>query len=123
MRILTPIIFIFTTVLANLAMKKGVGLVPSLTADKGHWPAMIWAVCTNAYLIAGMVSYAVALVAYLLMLRALELNLATLIASLNFIAVIIASSLILHERISAMRWVGFAVVALGIFIVARTIDQ
>jgi drug/metabolite transporter (DMT)-like permease len=122
-KVLTPVIFILTTVLANLAMKKGVGLLPELALEIGQLPALLISLSTNVYLISGMVSYAVALVSYLLMLRQLELNLATVIASLNFVAVTLASSLILHERIPPVRWVGFAVIALGIYIVSQTLNR
>jgi undecaprenyl phosphate-alpha-L-ara4N flippase subunit ArnE len=57
---------------------------------------------------------------YLTLLSRVPLNVATSVAAVNFIAVLLASRLVLGEPIPALRYLGFACILLGLFIVTRS---
>tara|TARA_R110002167_G_scaffold45545_5_gene136841 strand:+ start:1026 stop:1382 length:357 start_codon:yes stop_codon:yes gene_type:complete len=56
-------------------------------------------------------------IAYTVALRYLPLNLAQSFAALQFVGVILAAAVILSEPISVTRWLGIALIAVGILIV------
>jgi len=60
------------------------------------------------------------LLAYLVILSRVPLNVATSIAALNFVTVLLASRLVLGETIPPLRIVGFACIVLGMILVACT---
>ena len=53
----------------------------------------------------------------------LPLNIAQSFAAIQFIAVILASTLVLSEPIAIPRWIGIALIAIGIVIVGLTADR
>jgi len=65
----------------------------------------------------------VALVLYLIILSRVPLNVATSIASINFVAVLLASRLFLGESIPPLRYLGFGCILLGLYVVAMTQRQ
>jgi multidrug transporter EmrE-like cation transporter len=96
------------TVVANLLMKLGsqdapspflLGLLPWRTAG-------------------GLIAFGCAGLLYATALRFLALNVAQSYAAIQFMAVIVASRLILGEPIAFMRWAGISMIALGIIVVA-----
>jgi len=103
------------TVLGNLLLKTG--------ADKpgmyAVWPFNI----INIYVVLGAVSFGLGLLFYTMILKRMPLNIAQSIFSIQFIVVIIASSVFLNELIPLMRWVGFAFVAVGLFIIGWSVKS
>lgn len=96
------------TVAANLLMKMGQGDRPN--------PLLFSIVSTRTLL--GLAAFGCAAVLYTLVLKTLPLNVAQSFAAAQFVAVICAAALILGEPIGVGRWVGIALIAVGIFIVA-----
>jgi len=110
-------VFVLATAAANVLQKKamaGLGPVRSLSGD------LVARAATSPWIWGGMAAYAVALAAYLILLSRVPLNVATSIAALNFVAVIVASRIVLGEPIPALRYTGFALILLGVWLVART---
>lgn len=109
-------VFVLATAAANVFQKKGmsrVGAVRALDAD------LLVRLATTSWVWAGMAAYAVALGAWLVLLSRVPLHVATSIAALNFVAVILASRLVLGEPIPLARWFGFACILAGVWIVSR----
>jgi drug/metabolite transporter (DMT)-like permease len=98
------------TVVANLLLKTGA--VMGRDAG-GAW----WAQLLNWRIAAGFASFAVAAAFYTILLRAVPLNVAQSFTAAQFVAIILASALVLEEPITAARWVGIALIACGIAIV------
>jgi drug/metabolite transporter (DMT)-like permease len=98
------------TVLANLALKVGVGR----RGDFVIWPLNL----INAHVALGAASFAFAFLFYALVLRRLPLSFAQAIFSLQFVLVILAANLLLHESIGGARWVGIALMAAGLLVVS-----
>jgi drug/metabolite transporter (DMT)-like permease len=116
-KIMVSALFVFATAVANVLQKKavaslGVAPVPGLaTLGRLLQSPLLWG---------ALGAYAVSLCMYLLLLARLPLNVATSIAALNFIAVLLAARWVLGEPIPPLRYAGFAFILLGIAIVAAT---
>jgi multidrug transporter EmrE-like cation transporter len=96
------------TVAANLLMKIGAQAAPSAL--------FLNAVSLSTAL--GLVAFGVAGVLYSAVLAILPLNIAQSYAAAQFISVIVASYVVLGERISAPGWLGISMIAAGIITVA-----
>lgn len=112
MIVLTVFFVIACTVAGNLLLKTGVGR-PGIAAA---WPLSL----VNTYTVVGLVAFAVAVTGYAGLLRTLPLNVAQSIFSLQFVAVVLASSFVLGEPISPTRWLGIGMIATGVLVVAWT---
>jgi drug/metabolite transporter (DMT)-like permease len=111
MRTALVIIGMFTcTVVANLLLKTGA--VTGRDAG-GSW----WGQLLNWRIAAGFASFAGAALFYTVLLRSIPLNVAQSFTAAQYIAVILASAVVLAEPISAARWIGIALIACGIAIV------
>ncbi len=101
------VIMISCTLAANLLMKSGVtGMEAGLSGFLTK--LMSWKVLLGLCLLGA------AAMLYLLILSWLPLNIAQSFASAQFVAVILASWIVLAEPISAGQWVGMALIAIGI---------
>jgi len=113
----TTAVFVLSTAAANILQKKGMSAIGPVRGISGD---TILRAAANPYIWGGMLAYALALAAYLILLSRVPLNVATSIAALNFIAVILASRFVLGEPIPALRYLGFALILLGVYVVAQT---
>jgi undecaprenyl phosphate-alpha-L-ara4N flippase subunit ArnE len=109
MKAVAPLLaMILCTVAANLLMKAGSDDLPSpLLLGYLSWRT----VC-------GLAAFGCAGLFYAQALRVLPLNVAQSYAAAQFIAVILASRLMLGEPIPLMRWPGISLIAGGIIVVA-----
>jgi multidrug transporter EmrE-like cation transporter len=101
------------TVIGNLLLKIGAGK-PGIF---DIWPLNI----INLYVIGGIISFATGLLFYTLVLKKLPLNIAQSIFSVQFVFVILAANFFLDEPIQLLRWVGIAIVAIGLFVISLTV--
>jgi undecaprenyl phosphate-alpha-L-ara4N flippase subunit ArnE len=101
------------TVIANLLLKSGAS-APGVSSDN-LLSLLNWRV------IAGLTSFALGAGFYVLILNKLPLNVAQSFAAVQFVAVILASSLILGEPVDGLRWAGIALIASGIALVGMTV--
>lgn len=98
------------TVIANLFMKMGASGMEA--GSVGFFSRLIsWRV------IVGLSFYGAAAMLYLVILSWLPLNVAQSFAAAQFIAVIMASWIILAEPIAAMQWFGMCLIGIGIAMV------
>ena len=100
------------TVAANLLVKTGsqMGVIRS-SAIMG---------LVNPITLAGLLCFGAGFVFYSFLLQRLPLNIAQSFLAVQFIAVIMASAVILEEPISALRWAGIGVIFIGVAMVAIT---
>lgn len=106
--ILSTIIAAFGQILLRVGMR---GLAPA--DDKSL--TFITAVLFNPYVAGGIGLYFLALVPWLIALRAVPVGYAYPFISIGFVIVLIASALWLHEPITAWQLVGIFLIILGIF--------
>lgn len=110
-------IFVLATAFANVMQKKAIsslGPVHGLSVD------VLRRLALSPYMWCGMTAYVLALAMYLALLTRVPLNVATSIAALNFVAVLLASRIVLGEPIPPLRYVGFGCILLGIYVVSLT---
>jgi len=102
--------------LANILMKVAM-LKQEKTTDI---ITMVKQSLTNPVLFLGLLSFALALVAYCFVLAKINLSIAyPLMTSLGFLIVILASWLFLGENITRIQIVGFTCIIAGVWMVAR----
>ena len=102
--------------LANILMKVAM-LKQAKTTDI---ITMVKQSLTNPVLFLGLISFALALVAYCFVLAKINLSIAyPLMTSLGFLIVILASWLFLGENITRIQIVGFTCIIAGVWMVAR----
>ena len=107
-------VMISFTVIANLLLKQG-AMVPA--ADRLFFGMFGWRS------IFGLAAFCCAGLIYAVVLRWLPLNIAQSVATLQFVAVILASAFILSENIPPVRWVGIGLIAAGVLHVSSTIGD
>lgn len=100
------------TVVANLLLKSGA------TADEVRQSGL--AGLLNWRVVLGLAAFGTAALIYLLLLRWIPLNVAQSFMAAQFIAVILASAVVLSEPIRLGQWVGIALIAAGITVVGWT---
>lgn len=103
------IAMITLTVMANLLMKTG---ADSMQAESSFWFRLL-----SWRLIVGLAFFGGAALIYITILGWLPLNVAQSFAAAQFVAVILASWLVLSEPIDAVRWMGIVLIAAGIAVV------
>ena len=103
-------VMIGCTVAANLLMKMGaMTQIQQRLFGVVDWKTLV-----------GLGSFAAAALIYARILAFLPLNIAQSFAAAQFVAVILASDIFLSEPIPAGRWLGIALISLGIIIVSVT---
>ncbi len=110
---LTGVIIIasmFFTVVANVLLKIGSGEQGIGTI----WPFSM----LNMHTFLGAIAFGTAMLLYLMVLKRTPLNLAQSIFALQFVLVIFAAYLVLDEPIGMFRWIGIALIALGLIVIA-----
>ena len=115
--LLVSAVFVATTVLANVLQKKA---ALSLGANPGLNAAFFRGLALSPYFWIGVATYALALGSYIMLLTRVPLNIATSIAALNFVAVLIAARLVFNEPFPPLRYAGFLLIVAGIYVVGVT---
>ena len=103
------------TVIANLLLKTGAVIGREAGGD---W----WMQLLNWRVAAAFACFAIAVLFYTLLLQTVPLNVAQAFTAAQFIAIVLASALVLSEPISASRWIGFVLIAGGIAVVGWSYD-
>jgi drug/metabolite transporter (DMT)-like permease len=102
------VVMIGLTAIGNLLMKLGAAIP---LGNRPIFGIVAWQTC------AGIAIFAVAVLVYAALLQWVPLSVAQSFAALQFVAVIIASALILGEPISLPRWIGIVLITLGVLTV------
>ena len=98
------------TVVANVTMKVGAGDAPSpLLFGLMSWRTVL-----------GLLTFGLGGLFYAVVLRYLPLNVAQSYAAFQFVAVALASRLVLGEPVPFDRWIGILLILSGILVVASS---
>jgi multidrug transporter EmrE-like cation transporter len=118
------VIYILISVLGGavgqILLKKGMSNMGPITLDLSHLLNTLWRMATNPYVFIGLAIYVTGTVFWLSALSRVNLSFAYPFASLSYVIMLIASWLILDEKISAMRLLGTIVIGLGVFLISRS---
>lgn len=104
----------------QILLKKGMSSLGPLTLTWKDLLPTILRICTNPFVITGLVVYMAGVLFWLAALSRVDLSYAYPFASLSYVAMLVASWLLFHEGISLVRLVGTLVICAGVLIVARS---
>ena len=111
---------IVTGVAGQTAIKKGVS--QSGTADGADGlMGLVKMIVGSPLVLLGLFFYGLGALAWIAALTRLDLSVAYPFLALNFVLVALSSWLILGERVPLLRWLGIAVICVGILLVAASI--
>jgi len=82
--------------------------------------SLILLILRSPLVLAGLVLYGAGALAWIVVLSRLNLSYAYPFLALNFILIAVVSRVVLGEVIPTMRWVGLALICVGILVVARS---
>jgi drug/metabolite transporter (DMT)-like permease len=120
--ILSIVVAIVFAATGQLLFKLGMDQVTAMQVNDvaaTSQPLLFKALLTPA-VIAGLISYAIGTLGWLVALSKFQLSLAYPILALSNILVPIGARVVFHEDISIVRWVGIVVVTLGVIIIAQS---
>jgi len=113
---------ISTGVAGQTSIKIGVSQPHAVQQSSGLW-SLVGLIFQSPWVLLGLTLYAVGAVAWIAVLTRLELSYAYPLLALNFVLITLTSRLILGESVPTMRWLGLAVICVGIVIVSRSAQQ
>ncbi|MDX3808886.1 EamA family transporter [Bosea thiooxidans] len=114
--ILWFVLSIVCDVVGQLCLKLGADKLPA----GGSFREMSIALGRSGWALAGVLTYVAEFFIWLRILAEVPLSIAFPIASLNFLAITFASSVLLGERVGTRQWLGACLITCGVVIVART---
>jgi drug/metabolite transporter (DMT)-like permease len=102
----------------QILLKHGMTLAVASARQTGG-PLLVRA-ATSPWIVLGLAVFAVSAVAWLTTLSRVPLSVAYPFNALGYIAILAASTLVLHERTNVWTWLGTALVAAGLVVVVLT---
>jgi len=102
----------------QLVLKNGMNLAKSQSAATGR--SMMMAAGTSPWIIGGLLIFGVSAVAWLITLSRVPLSVAYPFNALGYVIILLASSVLLHERTNVWTWVGTSLVIGGLIVVVST---
>lgn len=117
---LVAICIVFGAV-GQILMKSGMSQIGQI-GDLGKLinPSTVFSIFTNAYVIGGLLLYAIASFLWLGALSTLDVSLMYPLLSLAYVVAAILGLIFLKEDITLLRWVGIVVVIGGCFMILRS---
>jgi multidrug transporter EmrE-like cation transporter len=113
---------ITTGVAGQTTIKIGVSQ-PGAAQQSSGLLSLVGMIFQSPWVLLGLALYGIGAVAWIAVLARLELSYAYPLLALNFVLITLSSRLLLGETVPTMRWLGIAVICVGIFIVARSAQQ
>ncbi len=124
--VLTPRVFLLILMvdvlntLAELSFKLGAmapGIHPITVANLSRFALGL---LSSAGIWLGTLGYLVMVFLWITVLSKIDLSVAIPLQSTDYLLVPLASLWVLHERISALRWVGIVLIIVGVYLVSRS---
>ncbi|MNH31912.1 putative 4-amino-4-deoxy-L-arabinose-phosphoundecaprenol flippase subunit ArnE [compost metagenome] len=85
-----------------------------LDTAKDGWMPLLW----SPHIWSGLVLYGIATVLWLYVLKKLPLSLAYPLQSMAYIFALVAAVFIFHESVPMQRWIGAAIILVGVIVLA-----
>lgn len=121
MSLSSVLILLFAVALAatgQLILKHGMTAAQRSAATSGRSLAL--AAATSPWVLGGLVVFGVSAIAWLITLSRVPLSVAYPFNALGYIAILVASAVILHERTTVWTWLGTLLVVSGLVVVVTT---
>lgn len=118
------LVLIFISVLlgavGQLSWKVGMNKVGFTYGGVWNLIPQFFKILTTPFILLGLGCYGVATLLWLVILSRVDLSYAYPMISFAYVLVVIFSWLLLKEGIAGIRWLGVALICLGVFLVARS---
>ena len=114
-------VLLFAVALAatgQLVLKTGMNLAKTRAQDEGR--SLVLLAATSPWVIGGLLIFGVSSVAWLATLSRVPLSIAYPFNAIGYVAILAASSVLLHERTNVWTWAGTALVVSGLIVVVTT---
>ena len=102
----------------QLVLKNGMNLAKTHAQTSGRSLAVV--AVTSPWIIGGLLIFGVSAVAWLVTLSRVPLSIAYPFNALGYVVILVASSVILHERTNVWTWLGTVLVVGGLLVVVTT---
>ncbi len=102
----------------QLVLKHGMTLAQRSATHDGR--SLLGVAALSPWVLGGLVIFAASAVAWLLTLSRVPLSTAYPFNALGFLVILVASSLLLHERTNSGTWIGTTMVVGGLLVVVLT---
>lgn len=116
-------VYIFLTILftvySQLVMRWQVGRAGTLPADLAGKVGFVSHLLLNPWVISGLAATFFAGVAWMMTMTKFQLSYAFPFVSLNYVLVMLASTLLFGEYLSPSKMIGLTAIVIGIFFIAR----
>ena len=107
-------------VVGQLLMKRGMTDVGVITGELSLLASSLGRAFLNPFVLAGVGAYAAGSIFWLILLSRVDLSYAYPALSLGYVLITIVSVIFLGEEVSALRWLGVAVICLGVILISRS---
>ena len=102
----------------QLILKNGMNLAKTHSAETGR--SLVLSAITSPWILGGLVIFGLSAIAWLVTLSRVPLSVAYPFNALSFVVILVASSVILHERTNVWTWLGTVLVVSGLIVVVTT---
>jgi drug/metabolite transporter (DMT)-like permease len=109
-------------VAGQTALKVGVEQPSAAGMDRGI-VGLISSILTSPFVLLGLFFYGLGALAWIMVLRRMDLSHAYPFLALNFVLIALVSRFVLGEEVPLLRWMGILVICGGILLVARSGGQ
>ena len=106
-------------VMGQTAIKFGVNQ-PTNAGAAGGVLALVTTILTSPLILIGIGFYGLGALAWIAVLARMDLSYAYPFLALNFVLIVIVSQLFLDETVPLARWIGVAIICIGIIVIALT---
>lgn len=107
---------------AQLFIRKGMLKIGSVSLAFDQLFNMVLAVFTNIYLLAGMFSYGISIILWMVVLSKVNVSLAYPFLSIGYIITTVLAYLFFNEPITFQKVVGIIIICIGVFILTQSKD-
>ena len=114
------VLLVVSNVLGNFSLSRGLHQVGRLVSFS-PWPYIH--AFLNPLVAVGMLLLMVWLISQLSLLSRVDLSYALPATSVSYVLTALMAEFLLHERVSAERWIGIGLIGLGVSLVARTVPR
>ncbi len=107
-------------IVGQLSLKVGMTQVGLISTSSLQQPfALVTRVATSPFVVVGLLLYAAGAVTWLAVLSRVPLSLAYPLLGLSYAFTPLLASVLLHENVPSVRWLGVLAICLGVFLVSR----
>lgn len=107
---------------AQLFIRKGMLKIGEISFNFEQIVKMVLAVFTNIYLLAGMFSYGISVILWMIVLSKVNVSLAYPLGSVGYIITTVLAYLFFNEPITFQKVLGIIIICIGVFILTQSKD-